>query len=179
MKHSTTELFKGLDNTHTHEKRCKLVSIVICIMCGYIKGAYAIIICNGFSKDQSGRSPNNLSMKIKSYFSTTCVYVTHVFQFIRCCLLTILCVSIYKIKMFNLFIFEPNWVTVSFSQFFVIIMIRAIQKPLWMDYIISLTVFHPILFIFKEIQYQKFRAVANRIVIKMNCFLLLYRIEHA
>ena len=38
-------------------------------MCGYVKGAYAIIICNGFSKDQSRRSLYNLSMKIKSYFS--------------------------------------------------------------------------------------------------------------
>ena len=45
--------------------------------------------------------------------------------------------------------------------------------------IMSLTVFHPILFIFKEIQYQKFRALANRRVIKSNCFLLFYRIEHA
>ena len=70
---------------HTLSKRCKLVSIVICIICGYIKGAYAIIICNGFSKDQSGCSPNNLAMKIKSYFST---YVTHGFQFTRCCIVT-------------------------------------------------------------------------------------------
>ena len=37
-------------------------------MRGYIKGAYAIIICNGFSEDQSGSSPNNLAMKIKSSF---------------------------------------------------------------------------------------------------------------
>ena len=79
-------VFTGLQNrikactTHIHEKRCKLDSIVICIMCGYVKGAYAIIICNGFSKDQSGRSTHNLTMKIKSYFGA---YVTHVFQFIR------------------------------------------------------------------------------------------------
>ena len=89
---------------HTHGKRCKLVSIVICIMCGYIKGAYAIIICNGFSKDQSGRSPNNLATKIKSYF---CAYVTHGFQFTSCCVITKFYVSPFiKSKMFNLFIFE-------------------------------------------------------------------------
>ena len=97
---------------HTLSKRCKLVSIVICIMCGYIKGAYAIIICNGFSKDQSGCSPNNLATKIKSYFST---YVTHGFQFTRCCIVTKFYVSPFiKSKIFNLFIFEPNWNERSF-----------------------------------------------------------------
>ena len=81
-------------------------------MCGYIKGAYAIIICNGFSKDQSGCSPNNLAMKIKSYFST---YVTHGFQFTRCCIVTKFYVSPFiKSKTFNLFIFEPNWYERSF-----------------------------------------------------------------
>ena len=99
--------------THTLSKRCKLVSIVICIICGYIKGAYAIIICNGFSKDQSGCSPNNLAMKIKSYFST---YVTHGFQFTRCCIVTKFHVSPFiKSKIFNLFIFEPSWKERSFS----------------------------------------------------------------
>ena len=70
---NTRVVLKSLDVTHTYEKRCKLVSIVICIMCGYIKGAYAIIICNGFSEDQSGWSPNNLAMKIKSHFSAAYV----------------------------------------------------------------------------------------------------------
>ena len=117
--------------THTLSKRCKLVSIVICIICGYIKGAYAIIICNGFSKDQSGCSPNNLAMKIKSYFST---YVTHGFQFTRCCIVTKFYVSPFiKSKIFNLFIFEPSWKERSFfsrNLFFVIIMIRTSnQQP--------------------------------------------------
>ena len=99
--------------SHTLSKRCKLVSIVICIICGYIKGAYAIIICNGFSKDQSGCSPNNLAMKIKSYFST---YVTHGFQFTRCCIVTKFYVSPFiKSKIFNLFMFEPSWKERSFS----------------------------------------------------------------
>ena len=75
-------------------------------MCGYIKGAYAIIICNGFSKDQSGRSPNNLATKIKSYFGA---YVTHGFQFTRCSVITKFYVSPFiKSKMFNLFMFKPK-----------------------------------------------------------------------